>query len=165
MNASGKLNEKKANKSCFPLHLHHTQVLTPAQLMWVTWVFGSPGLNLFNLDRLWFAYPLTSRYWQPLPPGSLQKPSGMPEGTLMRNTQTHLQSCGRLASKLLIASLLLLLPLVLRWLLFCKKGGVKVVSFKASSFLLLTFAHRGVSAVESSASGKSGGKMKKLSLV
>lgn len=39
-----------------------------------------------------------------------------------------------------------------------------MVSFKASSFLL-TFAHSGVSAVEGSASGRSGGKMKLLSLV
>lgn len=154
----------KEDKSCFPLHLHHTQVLTPAHSMWVTWVFGSLGFNLFNLDRLWFAYLLTSRYWQPWPPASLQKLSGMPEGMLTRNIQTHLQSCGQLASKLLIVSLLLLLPLVLWWLLFCKKGGVKVVSFKASSFLL-TFAHRGVSAVEGSASGRSGGEMKQLSLV
>lgn len=158
MNVSGKSDEKKTNKSCFALHLHHTQVLTPAHRMWVTWVFGSPGFNLFNLDRLWFAYLLTGRYWQPWPPGSLQKLSGMPEGTLTRNIQTHLHSCGQLASKLLIASLLFLLLLVLQWLLFCKRGGVKVASFKASSFLLLTFAHRGVSAIEGSASRRSGGE-------
>lgn len=112
MNVSGKPDEKKTNKSCSPLHIHHTQVLTPALRMWVTWVFWSPGFNLFNLARLWFAYLLTSRCWQPWPPGSLQKLSGMPEGTLTRNIQTHLQSCGQLASKLLIASVLLLLPLV-----------------------------------------------------
>ena len=33
-----------------------------------------------------------------------------------------------------------------------------MVSFKASSFLLLTFVRRGVNAVEGSASGRSGGK-------
>lgn len=165
MNASGKPNEMKTNKSCFPLHLHHTQVLSPTQLMWVTWVFGSPGFNLFNLDRLWFAYLLTSRYWKPWPPGSLQKPSGMPESTLMWNIQTHLKPCGQLASKLLIASLLLLLPLVLWWLLFCKKGDVRWFLLKPLPSYFLPFAHRSVSAVEGSASGRSGGKMKQLSLV
>lgn len=142
-----------------------TYIIPSCSLETQTWVFGSPGFDLFNLDRLWFAYLLTSRYWQLWPPVSLQKLSGMPEGTLTRNIQTHLQSCGQLASKLLIASLILLLPLALWWLLFCKKGGVKVVYFKASSFLLLTFAYRGVSAVESSTSGRSGGKTKQLSLV
>ena len=76
MNVSGKSDEEKTNKSCFPLHLHHTRVLAPTHhvcaYVCVSGVFQSPGLYLFNLARLWFAYLLTSRHWQPWPPGSLK---------------------------------------------------------------------------------------------
>lgn len=73
----------------------------------------------------------------------------------MRNIQAYLQSYGKLSGKLLMASLFCPSP-VFHCLLFCKKGDVKVVSFKASSFLLLTFIH-GSMLLHAQASGRSVG--------
>lgn len=106
MNVSGQSNEEKTNELfslastsypgahshtpcvCLCVRLEFFKVLTFACLAWT------------DCDLLTFSpADIGSHDHQ-----ALQNLAGMPEGTLMRNIETHLHSCGQLSGKLLMAS-------------------------------------------------------------
>lgn len=159
MNVSGKSSEEKTNKSCFPSHLHHTWALTPTHHVCVhvclSSFFQSPGLCLFNLDQLWFAYLLTSRYWQPWPPGSLKAC----RCARRHVNNEHTGSPAPLWAIVREAVDGFIFPLF-SW--FYRDFSSVKVMLRSCPFLLLTFVLRGVNGTENSTSGRNGREMKQL---